>query len=502
MTNLKLSRRSLLIGTAVGAATAAVMSAMPAFAATALRAGASDPAAWWRDARFGLFLHWNLFTVSEGEWKGKPAVGAEHFMLYQKIPLREYATLADRFNPVKFDPDAWVKMALDAGMKYLVITAKHHEGFAIFDSPSSDYDMVDRTPYKRDPLKQLADACHRHGLKLGFYYSLGRDWQDPDVPTNWPVKAGRSNTWDFPNEDGKVFDRYFQRKVKPQITELLTQYGQVDILWFDTPELIPAAASRELRGLIRKLQPDCIVNSRIGNGIGDFGIAEQTLGPPVFQPNGSWEACVTMSKHWGYFRNETDWKSPELLVRQLATLASEGGNYLLNVGPSPLGEFPPQAQERLKAIGAWMRINGDAIYGTTPWSTAGERNGTPFARTAAEDQHFTGKPDQFHAKADGHGGDGAQVGKDAINDATSRDTAPEIRYTAKGKNVFILAMSWHEAKLRAAALRKGAHKVKSLKLLGHDGPLEWKQTAAGLEITLPTGLQRSIPIYAFRVALR
>ncbi|MDE1192739.1 MAG: alpha-L-fucosidase, partial [Arachidicoccus sp.] len=201
---------------------------------------------WWQDAKFGLFLHWGLYSVAGGDWNGHAYKGNEHFMLYEKIPWKVYgSTLAPQFNPVKFDADAWVKMAKNAGMKYVVITAKHHEGFAMFNSQSSDYNIVKMTPWGKDPMKMLAAACKKEGIRLCFYYSLGRDWQDPNVPTNWPVKGGRSNTWDFPDEDKKDFTKYFHRKVLPQIRELLTQYGRVGVLWFDTPELIPKNDSEE-----------------------------------------------------------------------------------------------------------------------------------------------------------------------------------------------------------------------------------------------------------------
>jgi alpha-L-fucosidase len=438
---------------------------------------------WWRAAKFGLFLHWGLYSVAAGEWKGKPVVGAEHFMLYERIPLKEYATLADHFDPTKFDAEAWVRYALAAGMQYLVITVKHHEGFAMYDSPSSDYNIVKRTPYKRDPMKALSAACHKYGLRFGFYYSLGRDWADPDVPTNWPTKGGRSNTWDFPDEDSKVLSRYFYRKAKPQVRELLTQYGAVDIMWFDTPELISVDESVELKSMIRQLQPACIINSRIGNHLGDYEVAEQNLKRP--DDSKPWEACMTMSRHWGYFRHETGYKSPEVLVRDLILVVSEGGNLLLDIGPSPEGEFPPQSVERLQVIGEWMKVNSDAVYGTQPWIVERE---TP----------QTALPTETAAKT--HPVVSAAVGKDAIHDTTSQSTAPELRFTQKDCSLYLFAVSWHDAVVTSRSLSSRQFKIESVEMLGSSAPLVWQQDDADMTIHMPAGYETApLPIYVFRI---
>lgn len=242
----------------------------------------------------------------------------------------------------------------------MVLTTKFHVGFAMYNSPSNDYNIVKKTPFERGPVKELAEARKKNGMKLGFYYSLGRDWEDPDVPTNWPTKRGRSNLVDFPDEDSKDFSKYFERKVKPQIRELLTQYGPVGVLWFDTPELISKAQSEELLELTKTLQPNCIVNNRIGNGLGDYYVSEQQISKEA-NPK-PWEACITMSRRWAYNRHDTEWKSPELLVRQLVEIVSKGGNLLLNIGAKGDGTFPPESVERLTSVGNWMKINNEAIY--------------------------------------------------------------------------------------------------------------------------------------------
>ncbi|RYG06991.1 MAG: hypothetical protein EOO07_28235, partial [Chitinophagaceae bacterium] len=315
---------------------------------------------WWNDGKFGLFLHWGLYSVAAGDWNGHKSKGNEHFMLYEKVPFKTYGEIGKQFNPTKYDPNEWVRLAKNAGMKYIVITTKHHDGFAMYNSAASDYNVVKMTPYAKDPIKLLAEACKKQGIKLCFYYSLGRDWQDPDVPTNWPKKGGHSNLWDFPNEDGKDIQKYFDRKVIPQVKELLTQYGPIGALWFDTPELITAKQSATLLKMIREIQPNCIVNNRVGNNLGDYKVSEQKIGEKI--ENKPWEACVTMSQGWGYNKYDTAWKKPELLVRQLVDIVSKGGNFLLNIGPKGDGELPAQSIARLKSIGTWMKVNNDAIY--------------------------------------------------------------------------------------------------------------------------------------------
>jgi alpha-L-fucosidase len=315
--------------------------------------------AWWQEARFGMFIHWGLYSQDGCFWKGQDGK-TEHMMRHLKIPLAEYAKIAEVFNPVKFDADAWVRTAKQAGMKYLVITSKHHDGFAMFGSKASDYNIVARTPFRRDPLKELAAACRKHGLKLGVYYSLGRDWQDPDVPTR---DGYRSNSWDYPDESKKDFSRYFERKVKPQVKELLTGYGPIGIVWFDTPEKISPAQSEELLRLIRTLQPAAIVNARVGNRMGDYAVEEQRV-PEGGKPQ-PWETCMTLNRHWGWHKMDNEWKSTERLVQTLVDVASKGGNFLLNVGPTGEGLIPGPSVERLAEVGRWMKANGEAIHATT-----------------------------------------------------------------------------------------------------------------------------------------
>jgi alpha-L-fucosidase len=317
-----------------------------------------DKLEWWGEARFGMFIHWGLYAQDGCFYKGQDGK-TEHMMRHLQIPLAEYAKIADDFNPVHFDADQWVAIAKKAGMKYVVFTAKHHDGFAMFNSPSSGYDVVSKTPFGRDPVQELAAACKAQGLKFGVYYSLGRDWEDPDAYTE---NGRRSNTWDYPDESKKDFSKYMERKVKPQLRELLTQYGQIDIVWFDTPENISKNQSAELVDLILSIQPQCIINSRVGNKMGDYGVSEQEI--PEHGNVMPWETCMTMNNHWGYKKTDHKWKQSDLLIKNLIDIASKGGNFLLNVGPDNLGQIPAPSVERLEEIGAWMGKYGESIYGT------------------------------------------------------------------------------------------------------------------------------------------
>jgi alpha-L-fucosidase len=332
--------------------------------------------AWFEEARFGMFIHWGLYAVPAGEWKGRivPGIG-EWIMEKGKIPVSEYETLLQQFNPVKFDAREWVRIAKDAGMKYIVITSKHHDGFCLWPSDLTDW-CIKSTPFQRDPLKELADACREAGIRLCFYYSI-MDWHHPDWPKRrpWHDKAtGEPN-----------MDRYVQY-MKGQLKELITRYGPIGILWFDGEWEDPWTHERgvDLYNYVRSLQPDIIINNRVGKSrkgmdgmnkdaraVGDYGTPEQRIPPTGFGPGVYWESCMTMNNTWGYRKDDHNWKSVETLVRNLIDCASKGGNYLLNVGPTAEGLIPQPSVERLAAIGRWMKANGQAIYGTkaSPFET-------------------------------------------------------------------------------------------------------------------------------------
>lgn len=318
--------------------------------------------AWWREARFGMFIHWGLYAVPAGTWNGKKIGGlGEWIMNDGKISVADYEKLAARFDPTKFNANQWVSMAKASGVKYIVITAKHHDGFAMFKSDANKFNIVDATPFKRDPLKELAIACHKQGIKLGFYYSQDQDWT---APGGAALNGGH---WDKA-QDGS-FAEYIHTKVLPQLKELLTNYqGEAapDVIWFDTPtkDMTPELAG-EIVALLNQ-HPNLIWNNRLGGGYqGDTETPEQHI-PPQGYPGKDWETCMTINDTWGYKSYDTNFKSTEMLLRNLIDIASKGGNYLLNVGPDATGIIPQPEQERLLAMGKWLRVNGEAIYGTGP----------------------------------------------------------------------------------------------------------------------------------------
>ena len=330
----------------------------PAAAAKETQAQRDARMKWWRDAKFGMFIHWGLYAVPAGEWKGKKIPGIGEWIMHRaKIPAKEYEQLAKQFNPVKFDADAWAQLAQDAGQKYMVITSKHHDGFAMYHSKASKYNIVDATPFDRDPLKELAAACRKRGIKFGFYYSQAQDWHHP---------GGAGNFWDKSLKRVPM-EQYLKTKALPQVRELLTHYGKIDIFWWDTPKNMTRKRAEMLRPPLR-LQPHIIRNNRLGGGFaGDFGTPEQHI--PGKRPAGDWETCMTMNGTWGYKHYDNKWKSTKDLVRKLIDITSKGGNFLLNVGPKADGTIPEPSIERLREMGKWLKVNGQAVYGTTasPW---------------------------------------------------------------------------------------------------------------------------------------
>jgi alpha-L-fucosidase len=312
---------------------------------------------WFREARFGMFIHWGLYAVPAGEWKGKliPGIG-EWIMNRAKIPVAEYEQLAPQFNPVKFNAEEIVSLAKNAGMKYIVITSKHHDGFAMYHSKVSKFNIVDATPFKRDPLKELAAAAQKAGIKLCFYYSQTQDWHEPDAV---------GNDWDFKDERKKNFAKYLEEKVKPQVREILTNYGPIGLIWFDTPRNMTKAQSQELVDLVHSIQPECLVSGRVGNGVGDYDSAGDNQ-ISVGKVRRDWETPVTMNDTWGFKKDDTNWKPTSILIRQMVQVASRGGNYLLNIGPTAEGTIPKPSVDRLTEVGKWIKVNSQAVYGTGP----------------------------------------------------------------------------------------------------------------------------------------
>ena len=317
--------------------------------------------AWFRDAHFGLFIHWGLYSVPAGEWQGKTDYG-EWMMMSTRMPASEYAQFAPQFNPTHFDPNGWARAAKNAGMRYVVLTTKHHEGFALWGSRANPFNVVRATPFHRDVVKELAAACRKAGLTFCVYYS-DTDWRDPNFPALYNPGHFHGNPSPAPDMDAYV------ASMKAQMRELLTGYGPLGIFWFDNGggfagyDMGTVMHGQELVDLVHLLQPNCLVNNRAGVP-GDYVTPEQEIPDAVL--HAPWETCMTMNAHWGYNKNDREWKSPAVLVRDLIDITSKGGNFLLNIGPTADGAFPSQSLYTLAQIGQWMRVNGEAIHGAGP----------------------------------------------------------------------------------------------------------------------------------------
>lgn len=332
---------------------------------------------WWRDAKFGMFIHWGVYSLPGGEWRGKRVSGyAEHLMRKEKISRQEYLKIANQFNPIQFNADEWVRNAKKAGMNYLIITAKHHDGFAMYDSEISGFNIVQETAWKHDPMKDLAASCKKYGLKFGFYYSHAFDWEHPDAPGNdWEYKnpGGDLNLYDgrnwydlHPELLAKAIN-YVNGKAIPQIKELLIKYHP-DILWFDTPHKLPLSENIRILKAIRETDPGVVINGRLVRGSGNLMMGDyKNTGdrPAEFAPvTGDWEAIPTTNESYGYSKFDNSHKPVSFFVQLLAKAASRGGNLLMNIGPMGNGAFDKKDISILKGIGTWVDINRESIYQT------------------------------------------------------------------------------------------------------------------------------------------
>ena len=410
------------------------------------RAARDQRMKWWREARFGMFIHWGLYAVPAGEYNGKRSerIG-EWIMEWANIPRADYEKFAQQFNPVQFNAVDWVRYAKDAGMKYIVITSKHHDGFAMYDSAVSKYDIVDATPYHKDPIKALATEAKKQGLKFCFYYSI-LDWHHPsayvDEPGKDPTAGNRNTKLKLGGKEAYV------GYMKAQLRELITNYDPA-VLWFDGEwqDWWTEEDGQDLYRFVRGLKPEIIVNNRVGKGrqgmvgmsktdreyAGDFGTPEQQI-PTNGLPGVDWESCMMMNTTWGFKFYDDRWKTPETIIRNLIDIASKGGNYLLNVGPTKEGLIPAPSLERLAAVGRWMKVNGESIYGTTA---------SPFA-TQLSFGRATSKPGRVYLHV--------------------------FNWPAEGK---VSVPSW------------GAHISKAYLLANPKSPLKFTQASDGVAIQLP-----------------
>lgn len=340
-----------------------------------------DNRKWFKEAQFGMMAHWGLYSLLSGEYKGKRAPHyGEWAQSYFAIPNAEYHQLAKAFNPIFFNADEWIRLAKEAGMKYFVLTSKHHDGFALFHSKCDKFNVVDATPFGRDICAELAEACYKHGLKFGLYYSQELDWAHPDGGgyTNnpeWCDGVSWENSWDFPDKSKKDFSRCFEEKIKPQVKEILTGYGDLCLIWFDVPHTITPDQSLEIYNMVKEYQPNCLINSRLGNGafdyvsLGDNEVPDELPKEQLdnskldmndisgfkYSPYGLYETAATLNDTWGFKYFDQDWKNADEILRIKNKLNGMGINYLLNVGPDALGRIPSFSEEILREVGRRLK---------------------------------------------------------------------------------------------------------------------------------------------------
>ena len=404
---------------------------------------------WYKNAKFGMFIHWGVYSQAAGSWKGvkiedsgiKGPRVAEWLMYTFNIPRTEYRAFAKQFCPDKSFARNIAKLAKDTGMKYVVITAKHHDGFALFDSACSDWDVADATPYDGDLIKELYDACRAEGLDFGVYYSHGHDWMD-GCDANYahvkkrndqyhvPTRPNGKNLWDpSPNS----YAQYLEGKAYPQIAELVKLLPDLRLIWFDGEGLITESEALRFYRMVYGLNPNIVVNRRVGYEYGDYMDAGDNTTPKAGELVAKYfETCGTANHSWGYKAHDDNWKSTNQLLRNFVDIISKGGNYLLNIGPDGKGHVPQPCADRFREMGKWVKTNADAIYGTTRWSRFKE--------------------------------------------------GEDIWFTAKGNKVYAMSITPAPETVRVGSLNSSVGKVERVRLLGSDATLKWKQTATALEI--------------------
>ncbi len=435
---------------------------------------------WFNDAKYGMFIHWGISAKLGGVYKGKtmeemgrPYV-AEWIQYVAQIPRDEYAKLANDFNPADFDADAIAKLAKDAGMKYLVITSKHHDGFALYNSEVSDFDVMDASPFKRDIVQELYDACKKYDIDFGLYYSHNIDWMDGGDCQYSVIKALNDekgektqifgpNLWDpSPN----TFEQYLKNKAYPQVKEIMTKFPDMTTLWYDMSRYMTPEQSLKFYELAYEYQPQVLVNERVGNGYGDFDIPGDNKIPEdpesITKP---WQTVGTTNNSWGYKSYDHDWKSVKELLFWLVEIVSKGGNYMLNIGPKASGEVPVESVNNLLAVGEWLKINGKAIYETEKWELSHE-GPTKIKMDGTNARQEYGFEIAF--------------------------TAEDFWFTKNCKNVYAISLENDERDVTIKSFSKGNKVVKSVQLLGASESVKWNQTDEGLQVTLPEELPSEI----------
>ena len=420
----------------------------------------------YNDLKFGMFIHWGVYSKPAGTWKGEKIPGLGEWIMYHaRIPRAEYKALCNTFNPVDFNAEEWVKLARDAGMKYIVAMAKHHDGFCLYDSDVSDYDILDQTSFNRDPIAEIYKACRKYNIRLGLYYSHSIDWMDGgDAGLAQQLKLDPDHTdtyganlWD---PAPVSYAEYIETKAKPQVKEIMTRFEDLVEIWYDFPRFMNRDQSFDFYKLAYSLQPNCLVNSRVGNDFGDYLVAGDNQIPSSVDPRyRTWETPGTLNNTWGYKSYDNDWKSFSEVLYWIVEIASKGGNYLLNIGPKGDGTVPTESVDLLHQIGEWMKTNGEAIYGTHPWITRREGN------TQLDMQSTTQR---------------AKEGFDL------KFTTEDIWFTKRDQNIYaIILTSPKENTIKVKSLVQFQERIRWIGLLGSAGKLDWKVEGEAIAVTLP-----------------
>jgi alpha-L-fucosidase len=444
----------------------------------------------YNNLKFGMFIHWGVYSKLGGIYKGVKIVPETHggqaiigewIMYCAQIPRDEYREIAKTFNPVGFNAEEWVKLAKEAGMRYIVAMPKHHDGFAMYHSRVTDYNIYDLTPFKRDPIEELYNACKKYGIRMGVYYSHSIDWMDGgDAGIAQAKKADpqlndtrAANTWDpSPNS----YEEYIEKKAKPQMREILTKFPDLVEIWYDFPRYMNLRQSFEFYKLAYDYQPGCLINSRVGNDLGDMLTAGDNQIPKELNSKyKTWETPGTLNNTWGYKSYDNDWKSLDEMLFWIVEIASKGGNYLLNVGPDGNGVIPEESVKVLKEIGAWMKINGEAVYGTSRWTTIKEGpTSVEMKGTSARKEH-------------------------GFNTVF---TAEDFWFTKKDDVVYVISLAKGvSGKVSVKALYDYRDKIKSIKVPGKKGNLKWRSENGKIEIELPENKRSDSPGFVLKVLM-
>lgn len=444
-----------------------------------------------KKAKLGMFIHWGIYSQAGGVWKNTrinyaPYKGpkvAEWLMHAFQIPREEYSELAKTFNPDTSFAQNIAKLAKQSGMKYVVITSKHHDGFALFDSKSSEYDIVDATPYKADAVKELYEACLREGLDFGVYYSHGNDWMDGTDGNYNNVKKVNDSLGIYTHPTGKnlwgpstnTHKEYLQNKAYPQVKELLNLLPELRLIWFDGTGFITEKQAFQFYKSVYDINPNVLVNRRVGYSFGDYLDAGDNKIPSSSDTlEKYWETCGTINNSWGYKSYDNDWKSPKELLYYFVDILSKGGNYLLNIGPDGKGKVPEISAQNLREIGKWIHQNRDAIYGTSPWKITKEGQGETLLD-----------------------GTGHRAAKGFKKTFTSKD----FWFTTKENKVYVISLTNTEGEILIKSLKKGEATIEDVKLLGNNKTLNWQQNKNELKVTI-TGLPKDVLGYALEVTLK